>query len=144
MTTITFDVAVFRAQTPAFASESTYPDETLQAFWDAAICYIDDSDYGDLAGDCRRRAINLMTAHLIITSQNAQNGEDNEVIVSARIHNVSISVRPPPSTTQWGWWLNTTPYGQQLRALLSVRSVGGWYIGGRSERSGFRKINGEF
>ena len=142
--TIDFDVANFRQQFPAFANETTYPDAMLEAFWDNATCFISDSDYGRLNGDCRRLAIGYMAAHLLSTQQLIDNGETNLVLNNARIDNISVSVRPPPSANQWQWFLNSTPYGTQLFALLQIWSVGGLYVGSRYERSNFRKFDGGF
>lgn len=144
MATLTFDVTSFRTQFPKFSNVTTYPDATLQMNWDNATCYISDSDFGRLNGACRQRAIDLMTAHLTFSADLIAAGETNTVLNSARIDNISISTRPPPSVTQWQWWLNSTPYGIQLLSLLRVKSVGGFYIGSRPERSGFRKVGGGF
>jgi hypothetical protein len=53
-------------------------------------------------------------------------------------------MQPPPETNQWQWWLSLSPWGQQLLALLLVKSAGGFYIGGFPERQGFRKAYGLF
>jgi hypothetical protein len=43
-----------------------------------------------------------------------------------------------PLKNQWGWWMQISGYGQQLWALLQVKSVGGFYIGGTPTMSAFR------
>lgn len=144
MADITFDIAAFRANFPAFASETAYPDETLQSFWDAATCYISATNYGYLNGDCRARALMLMTAHLIEISNLAKSGQATGVITSSTIDKISVAMQAPPSTNAWQYWLSITPYGMQLRALLEAKSVGGFYIGGSPERSAFRKVYGCF
>lgn len=138
MATLTFDVAAFRLQFPAFANETTFPDEMLQMYWDMATCYIsDDGSYGWLQGTCRQLAINLMTAHLTALSVIIAGGEVPGIVNSATIDKVSVTLTPPPLKTEWQWWLLNTPYGAQLYALLTVRSSGGWYRGGMAPLAGF-------
>ncbi len=144
MATIEFDVTQFRTAFPEFADDAKYPDATLQVYWDTATCYVSDEDYGCLSGDCRRLALNLMTAHLCKISEMAQAGDTPGQVTSATIDKVSVSTTPPPNKSQWSWWLNTTPYGQQLEALLATNAVGGMYIGGLPEKSAFRKVGGIF
>lgn len=141
---IEFDVGLFRVEFPAFADETRYPDELLQGFFDTATCYISDEDFGRLRGRCRLRALNLMTAHLLAISDLIAEGRGSDFVVSSSVGSVSVSVQPPPGTSQWAWWLSTTPYGQQLQALLSVAGIGGFLVGGRPERSAFRKVGGVF
>lgn len=143
MATLTFDVANFRSQFPAFANAGDFPDATLQQYWDWATCYIDDNgSYGELTGTCRQLALNFMTAHLTATSVIIAGGDVPGVASSASVDKVSVSMQPPPQSNQWQWWLATTPYGQQLLSLLSARSVGGFYVGGLPERDPFRKVGG--
>jgi hypothetical protein len=141
---ITFDVELFRLQCPEFANETTYPDALLQGYWDTAICYVSNVNYGYLRDDCRLRALNFMTAHLaklyliITTNPNQTTGQ----MQSATIDKVSVTMTPPPQKDQFQWWLGLTTYGQMLLALLQVKSVGGMYVGGLPERSAFRKVGG--
>ena len=135
---------MFRSQTRAYSDPAKYPDATLQVFFDTATCYVSDSDTGRLTGNCRLRALNLMTAHLVFISDQAQAGETPSFVTQAKVGEVLVSVQPPPQTDQWNWWLNLSPYGQQLIALLSASSIGGFYVGGSPERSAIRKVRGRF
>lgn len=141
---ITFDVAAFRAAFPAFASPTAYPDGVLQGWWDAGTCYISDRNYGYLAGDCRARALNLMTAHLAALFTMINSGKPTGVGQSASVGDVSVSLVPPPVKSGWQYWLASTPYGMQLWALLHVKAVGGLSIGGLPEKTAFRKVGGIF
>lgn len=141
---VTFDVTVFREQFTAYANAVTYPDSTLQMFFDTATCYVSDADCGRLTGTCRLRALNLMTAHLVALSDIINTGGAPAFVTSATVGSVTVAVQPPPSGDQWQWWLSLTPYGQQLHALLSVTAVAGFYVGGSRERSAFRKLGGVF
>jgi hypothetical protein len=145
MTTLTFDVEEFRAQFPAFADVTTYPDLTLEAYWDAAILYISPNVGCRMTAAQRLRALYLLTAHLTVISTRAANGSKNTYIMqSSAIDKVSVSVVPPPLRDEWGFWLSSTPYGLQLLALLTAASMGGMIIGGLPESSGFRKVGGIF
>jgi hypothetical protein len=53
----TFDIAAFRVSFPAFSNVATYPDATLTGYWDVAVLYIANSNYGYLSGDARYRAL---------------------------------------------------------------------------------------
>lgn len=144
MASVTFDISLFRSQFPAFADTVQYPDATLQGFFDVAECYVENNDCYRLNASCLLRALNLMTAHLLQISDLAAAGETPSFVTSATVGSVTVSVQPQPQTDQWSWWLSLTPYGQQLHALLSAVSVGGFYFGGRAERSAFRKVGGSF
>lgn len=144
MTLILFDAALFRTQCPAFANSTTYPDITIQAYWDTAISYISNSDYGCLSVATRTLAINLMTAHLMALAAIVATGQVPGLVNSATIDKISVTLTAPPVKDQWSWWLNLTPYGQQLLALLNVHSVGGFYVGGLPEIRAFRKAGGIF
>jgi hypothetical protein len=144
MATITFDVAAFRVAFPAFASETTFPDETLQGYFDSATCFISDCDYGVLRGDCRADALNLMTAHLAELATKINAGMGTGLVSSSTIDKISVTLTPPPFKSQFQWWLTLTGYGQRLYALLSRKAAGGLYVGGLPERSAFRKVRGIF
>lgn len=51
-----------------------------------------------------------------------------------------MTVAAAPGTTSYTYWLNSTPYGQQLAALLARCSAGGFYVGGLPERAAFRSV----
>jgi hypothetical protein len=141
----TFDVAAFRAMFPAFSNVVTYPDATLQLWWTMAVQYVNDYDNCLIAGDTLQLALNLMTAHLAQSSTLIANGQSTPGVVgSAAEGTVSISMVPPPVKNMWQYWLSSTPYGQQLLALLQTIVAGGFTIGGLPETSGFRRVGGVF
>lgn len=144
MTAITFDVAQFRLAFPAFASAVTYPSPVLAAYWDAATCYISDSDWGYLRGDCRRQALNLLTAHLTQTGYAAAAGQSQGTVITSTVDKITVTLLAPPVRNGWQFWLTSSPYGVRLWALLTVRSVGGFMVGGSNERGAFRKAGGNF
>ncbi len=136
---LTYNDELFRAQIPAFSSYSKYPEIVLQMFWDTAINYISDvGNYGELHGSARQYAINLMMAHLISQSNQTANGQTPFILSGATVDKVTVNSVPPPLKNQWQQWMATTIYGQQLWALLQLKSVGGQYIGGTPTISAFR------
>lgn len=143
MSVIMLDIAQFRAQFPQFASIATISDATIQAQWDAATNYINDQTGGCYFGARsiaqQTQALYLMTAHLCAISLSIASGTVAGVLTGATVDKVSITNAPPPFANQWQYWLQTTPYGQQLLALLQVLAVGGAYYGGRPELAAFRR-----
>jgi hypothetical protein len=143
MTTLVFNATDFRTQFPAFADVTAFPTATLQMYWNNAICYMDDNGgYGFLQGACRQYALYCLTAHLTALSVMVLNGQVPGYVTQATIDKISASLQEPPKRNQWQWWLNTSPYGQQLLAQLTVKSVGGWLVGGVGELGGFQRIGG--
>lgn len=143
MATVTFDIATFREAFPEFSSTEQYPNAVLEGFWQEAICALSPNACEcDLA--CRTRMLNLTVAHMAkLETLDADGGAG--IVQSATIDKVSVSVAAPPfGTSQWKYWLNLTNYGQRLLAMMSAKSVGGRYVGGSTERSGFRKSGGKF
>lgn len=143
MSVITLDIAQFRAQFPQFGSTDTISDATITAQFAAATCYISDQAGGCCFGGrslaVRTQALYLMTAHLCAISLNIAMGTVAGVLTAATVDKTAITLAPPPLANQWQYWLQTTPYGQQLLALLQVAAVGGAYFGGRPELAAFRR-----
>lgn len=139
---ITFNVGEFRLQFPAFPDSEQYSDATLQQFFTTATCYISDKNYGYLKGHCRKEALYLMVAHLAALNALILSGNTPSVVQGAAVDKVNVTLVPPPAETQFAWWLQTTPYGMQLYALLTTAGAGGWYIGGLPETAAFRKVGG--
>jgi hypothetical protein len=144
---ITFDPASFRAQYPQFADPVKFPDVALQAQFDLATGYVDAEGYSSMTDAVRTHALYLMTAHLlglgVIIAQGNYTGQPG-IVVASRVGDVQVQLQPPPERGQWRYWLNLTPYGAQLVALLEVQSAGGFFVGGLPERAAFRKVGGVF
>lgn len=143
MATIDLDIAAFRVNFPPYESVTDYPDMRLNAQYEIGKCYVADNDC-TLAESCREYALQLILAHLLYIQDQINSGNRNAIITSATEGSVSVSLAQPPSSDNWNYWLNTSPYGMQLLAMLEAASVGGFYVGGSEERRGFRKINGGF
>lgn len=138
MATIQFDQSFFQTSFPSLA---TTPDPIT--FWNTATLYVYNQTGGCYVGGMTLKqqawAIYLMTAHLIAISNQIAAGGTSQLVQAATIDKVSVTLTPPPVKNQWQWWLNTTPYGQQLLSLLQLVSVGGYYVGGRPELAAFRR-----
>jgi hypothetical protein len=145
-TYILYDDATFRATLPFFSNETTYTPVALQQFFNNGISYISNYNRGALNGNSRQLACFLMTAHLAALTDliNEQDGSVPNLVVDATIDKTKVTVEPPPSKTQFHYWLNLTPWGQQLLPLLAVSAAGGFYVGGRCEGLAFRRVFGGF
>ena len=146
---IQYNDAAFRALFPAFANMTTYPQATLQAWWDVATAYISDVNGGCYAGGMSLKqqtlALNQMTAHLVALNAIIAAGQQPAILVAAGIDKINVTIEPPPAKNMWQYWLATTPYGQQLLALLQLAGAGGLYVSNAiPARAGFGGGNGFF
>jgi hypothetical protein len=144
MATVYFDAEVFRGMFPAYANCGLYPAASIQVQWDLATNYITDNTmiacYEGMKGSQQVAALNLMTAHLMYLNGLVAAGQPAGLVQSATIDKVSVQLTPPPQSSQWQWWLNQTPYGQQLLALLQVASAGGrFFTSGTAVVPAFRR-----
>jgi Protein of unknown function (DUF4054) len=144
-----YDDTSFRTQFPEFADPIAYPLATIAAYFNLATLFIAEpgSPCAVLQGNSLQAALNYMTAHLMVLSQQqaaAPGAAVGGVEISSSIGEVSVSRMAPPAKDAWDFWLYQTSYGQALMALLKVLSVGGFSVGGLPEREGFRKIGGVF
>lgn len=140
----TLDIAQFRELFTQFANSTTYPDLVLNAQYSVAGNFISQTDSlcGGLSGDALVYALQLLTCHLIVMGEKAASGNPAGFITSASEGDVSVSFAPPPVASGWKAWLASTTYGMQLWAILSVKAVGGFQVGGLPERYAFRKVGG--
>lgn len=137
-----FVAATFRAQFPEFSNSTTYPDATLSGYWVMGESFITNADGYMLKGQTLQMALDLMAAHLAKSFTMINQGQTTAIVSGSSEGSVSVSLTPPPVKNAWQWWLSTTPYGAQLRALLQVVTAGGFYVGGSLERASFRKAAG--
>lgn len=134
MTTIHFSATTFRTLYPPYANGTVYTDSLLQIFWDTATAFISDKTGGcyalGMSTPQRVLSLNLMTAHLLYLNGLIGKGETPGITTGATIDKISVQFQPPPEGNNWQYWLNQSPYGQQLLALLQLAGVGGFYYGG--------------
>lgn len=149
-----YNDANFRQLFTVFSDTTKYPSATLSMYWTVASDYIstNDNPCNNLNGASLQLALDMLCAHLAtLFTADANNvagggdpGQQATIETSSTIGSISVSNLPPPVKDAWDYWLNQTAYGQQLLALLKVKSVGGFYVGGLPEREGFRKAMGVF
>lgn len=140
-----YNDANFRAQFPAFADPTKYPEAMLAGYWTTGTAYINpEGGPGWCNAAQLQRALDLMCAHLAQIATQLANGQPLGVMTAATEGSVSITLQPPPTKTAFGYWLASTPYGIELRGLLAIVGGVGFYVGGSLERAGFRKIGGVF
>lgn len=148
MTTVTLNPVTFRAMFPQFTNVTTFPDALIQINFDMGTAYVSPEVCGDMSLAARTQAVYLMAAHLmalnVVIAQNAYQGQAG-ITTGATVDGISVTLAAPPyGTSQWRFWLNQTPYGAQLVALLEMQAAGGFYIGGLPERAAFRRVGGGF
>lgn len=141
MTLHVFDYPTFQGLFPALAAVN---ETQATAYFGLATAYLNPNDGCMLNGAALGAALNLMTAHLSQLGLAAAAGTPTGPIIGASEGSVSVSILPPPGKSAFDYWLSSTPYGQQLLALLSLRGAGGFLIGGSLERASFRKAGGVF
>lgn len=133
--TLTLSVEQFRQAFPEFADENVYSDAYLQTLIVQAQCYIHTKNIGPLSDDCRLLAWELMVAHLQTIRSRILSGQTAAgQVASTSIDSISVSMVPPPNKDQFDYWMNSTPYGQQLLALLLAHAPAGLYFGGSRQR----------
>lgn len=142
----TYSDSTFRAQFPAFADATKFPEAALSATWTTGTAYISPNANPGWTGNPAQlqRALDLLCAHLTQLGVQIANGTPMGVMSAASEGSVSITLQPPPVKSAFGYWLSTTPYGNELRMLLDVVGGVGFYVGGSCERQGFRKAGGGF
>lgn len=139
--TISITTADIRTDFPAFADTEQYPDGIINNSIGAAQCFVSNSvsGYCPIDWKCRALMLELMTCHLITLMSGAGNGSVSAVgsiagmVVNASIGDVHVTTTVPENKSQLEWYLNQTPYGQQLNALLSTK-VSPLYFGGSKQR----------
>lgn len=151
MATFVFDPAAFRVLFPQFADTTVFPDARLLAVYGLASAYVtpDTPLCAGVPDVSWAYVLQLMTAHLLAISVIQEAGGTYTgvpgIVTQSSVGDVSVSLALPPfGHDAWRYWMNLTPYGQQLLALLDSLSAGGWFIGGLPERSAFRKVAGIF
>ena len=140
---INLDIAAFRVNFDLYADETKYPDALLLAQYEIGKCYVADNDC-TMPEACREYALQSMLAHLLYIRDQVNSGVHVGMITSGTEDNVSVSLAQPAANDSWSFWFNASPFGRELMALLSVQSVGGFYVGGSPERKAFRKAGGRF
>jgi len=142
MSTIQYNDATFRALFPQYTDSTIYLTGGIQLWWNNATAYLSPNycaGWGRLNLNQQTLALNLMTAHLYFINLLAAQNEDSGIITGAGIDKISVTLEPPPQVNQWQWWLNQSPYGKQLLALLQTAAVGGRFFNPQPTSTAFRR-----
>jgi hypothetical protein len=141
-----FDDTAFRNMFPQFENSTLFPTDQLDGWWTMGNAYINiDNNYPwNFKFKQLQLAADLMCAHLAASFSLINSGIPSSVIQSTSEGSVSVSLVPPVYRSAFGYWLSTTPYGTQLRALLRTVANVGLFVGGSYENSGFRRAGGLF
>jgi len=141
-----YNDANFRLQFPAFENTTDFPEVQLESWWTMGTAYINvlNNFPWDFNSKQLQLALDLMCAHLAQSFTMINAGIPTVVVQGTSEGTVNVSMTPPPVKTAFGWWLATTPYGGQLRALLRAVANVGLFVGGSNENLGFRRAGGFF
>ena len=138
MASVVLSISDFRAAYPAFSDVVKYPDATITGAFNKAQIFVKNETNCALDEDRLETILYLMTAHLLQTQTNAVGGSTAGVIASASMGGVSVSIASPKNADEFQYFLNQSPYGQELLALFSILAMGGFYFGGNGETLAFR------
>jgi len=148
MATVTLDITTFRADFPAFADETVYPDALLETQWKFVTCMMSDTVYSVCLFDeaCLTNALYLLLAHLLFMNNRAVAGKQAGYKISSTVDKVSVTYQNVPVRTgnYFGIFLNQSIYGQQLLAMIHTAKAGGIYVGGVPNSQAFRGFGGYF
>lgn len=131
-TTPVYTDQAFRDQFPQFENTTIFPPAQLEGWWNMGTAYINiDNNYPwNFKTGQLQLAIDLMCAHLAASFTMINAGIPTVVVTGTTEGSVSVSLTPPPTKTAFDWWLATTPYGSQLRALLRIVANVGLFVRG--------------
>lgn len=148
MANVIFNVTSFNQLFPEFKQPKKFVEDSIIIMTNqTATLYVSNvaaNNYNTMTAAQQVQALNYMTAHLLAIQQLIAAGNQPGVVKTATIDKINVTLELPELKDQWQWWLNITPYGQALFAMMSVAGVGGFYIGGSPEGSAFRKVGGIF
>jgi hypothetical protein len=138
MSSIVFDINDFRIKYPIFDSIS---DSVVLRAFDSAEMFISNNNSCYLNENRLKYVLYLMTAHIlqigIDTASN--NGGTAGIVSSASIDKISVSFEARISKSAFQYFLNKTIYGEEILALFSLWSAGGYYVGGSNATLGFKR-----
>lgn len=145
MDRVVITVSEFREGFPEFSNATKYKDAYITRQINTAEIFISDKNYL-IRPEVRKLAIEYMTAHLIYLENLDANGNfvgwddsaTSGAVTSSHIGDVSVSLQPPIATEEWELWLEATPYGKMLLALLELQVPKALYYPGRPNPWGIK------
>ena len=145
MSYVDINITEFRQAFPEFSNTTKYPDTYVNRHLSVAQLYISNQNFF-LRPNVRKLAIQYMAAHLIFLETTDNNGNfigwsdaaTGGAITSSHIGDVSVTLHPPVATEEWELWLESTPYGKMLLALLQLQRPAFIYKTGRPNPWGIK------
>lgn len=141
MSQVELNVKDLRDAFPEFSDEAKYPEKYLERFLTQASMYISRHS-GVIRDDVRLLAIQYMACHLMSLSAMAGDGtltgNDGNIVTSSHIGSVSVSIQPPVARNAYEQWIQSTPYGKALWALLQANHPTGFFWVGTPRAFGIR------
>jgi Protein of unknown function (DUF4054) len=145
MTAPAYNDSNFRQMFPEFENTTDYSEAQLEGWWTMGTAYINILNaFPTFSPAQLQLSLDLMCAHLAKSFTMINAGIPTVVVQGTSEGTVNVSMTPPPVKSSFGWWLATTPYGAQLRALLKTIAGVGLFVGGSPENLGFRRAGGFF
>lgn len=130
MSKVVVSVAEFKTKFQEF-KDNEYIAENLNNSLD----YIDLYNNSILKDNKRKKAIYLLTAHLLTLRNMIMNGDTSlNQLNSSSIGSVSVSTSIPNNKDSFDYWLNLTGYGKELLFLLTLLTPTSIYFNGSFQR----------
>ena len=133
------NISDFRSQYPAFSSNVIYTDAMITNAFNSATFYLDNNTTKCLTLSKLTHLLYLLTAHILVIENKVKKGDTVGTVTNATIDKVSVTLLAPNANSDFKFWLNQTPYGQQYLALIKLCLVGGIYVGGTPEHLAYPK-----
>ena len=145
MDRVVITVGDIRAAFPEYDNAVKYKDAYIERHIATAEVFISDKNY-IIRPEVRKLAIEYMTAHLMYLENLAADGSfvgwddsaTSGAVTSSHIGDVSVSLQPPIATEEWELWLEATPYGKMLLALLELQVPKHIYFPGKPNPWGIK------
>lgn len=138
MEKVVLNITDFREQYPEFKSNVKFPDATITSAFTKATIFFKNETNCEVDIEQLEVILYLMTAHLLKMQLKTLKGQTG-LVASATIDKISVSIVSPRNLGEFEYFLNQTPYGQELLALLALLVLGGFYLGGSPETLAFKR-----
>ena len=144
MSRVELTVKYLRDTFPEVADSETYTDAYLGRFIILAEQFISSQNFR-FKPSVRELAQGYMAMHLLTLSATdasgalkSDTGNAGRVVNSASIHDVSVQMQAVIASDAYEQWLQSTPYGMALLALLTANNPVGVYFVGNPRAFGVR------
>ena len=134
----TLDIDAFRLLYPEYADPIEYPNIVIETRWAQATVFMPEAG-NSLFTDAQWQAgLYMLLAHWVSIGAQTAKGEYPSYVTQGGTSKISVSTAAPPAADSFLWWLQCTPYGAQLAALLRAKAAGGLLVGGQNVTGAYR------